>query len=170
MVAVDSWRHRRRRSSALALALALAGLAASACTESDPQPTMPAPDAAGSAESAPIDATRLGALSPGENYFDAYCTECHGPRGEGDGPTARLLNPPPADLTRIAERRGGFDRNAVAAFIDGRTEVEAHGPREMPVWGVKHEGGPQPPLEEDRYLTPEGIREVVQFLETIQVH
>ena len=38
---------------------------------------------------------------------------------------------------RIAERSGGrFDEAAVMQVIDGRREVAAHGPREMPVWGA----------------------------------
>ena len=41
---------------------------------------------------------------------------------------------PPPDLTRIAERRGGwFPEVLVREFIDGRFAV--HGTRTMPVWG-----------------------------------
>jgi len=47
-----------------------------------------------------------------------------------------VLRVPPPDLTRIAARRGGvFPEAEIAAFIDGRAEVAAHGSREMPVWG-----------------------------------
>ncbi len=42
----------------------------------------------------------------------------------------------PADLRRIAARRGGvFPEEEVAAYIDGRRDLAAHGTREMPVWG-----------------------------------
>ena len=40
------------------------------------------------------------------------------------------------DLTALARNNNGvfpFDR--VYQIIDGRQEVKAHGPREMPVWG-----------------------------------
>jgi hypothetical protein len=48
------------------------------------------------------------------------------------------LRTPPADLTRIAQRRGGHFPDAdIAAQIDGRAMVAAHGSREMPVWGQR---------------------------------
>ena len=83
-------------------------------------------------------------LSPGETarvggqYFVRYCSACHGMEGRGDGPAASALDPPPADLTRIAQRRGGrFPVAEITAFIDGRSVVPAHGRREMPVWGER---------------------------------
>ena len=40
--------------------------------------------------------------------------------------------------TRIAQRRGGhFPVVEITAVIDGRTEVPAHGQRDMPVWGER---------------------------------
>jgi hypothetical protein len=67
--------------------------------------------------------------------------------GPGVGPVAASLAPPPADLTGLSERNGGaFPETNVLATIDGRYEVAAHGPREMPVWGAvfleKHVGEP----------------------------
>jgi hypothetical protein len=56
--------------------------------------------------------------------------------GKGDGPVAPVLKTPPADLTAIAARRGGrFPKAEIASYIDGRSDVAAHGSREMPVWG-----------------------------------
>jgi mono/diheme cytochrome c family protein len=74
----------------------------------------------------------------GQQYFQQYCSACHGLSGRGNGPVAPALKTPPADLTRTAQRRGGqFPEADIAAIIDGRTSVEAHGSREMPVWGQK---------------------------------
>lgn len=74
--------------------------------------------------------------SLGEQHFVRYCASCHGIGGRGDGPAASSLSKPPADLTRIAARRGGvFPAAEVAATIDGRFELPAHGSREMPIWG-----------------------------------
>jgi len=77
-------------------------------------------------------------VSAGQQYFMRYCSACHGVEGRGDGPAAPALRPPPADLTRIAQRRGGrFPVAEIAAYIDGRTVVSAHGSREMPIWGER---------------------------------
>jgi mono/diheme cytochrome c family protein len=72
----------------------------------------------------------------GQHYFVQYCGACHGMDGRGHGPVAPALLTPPADLTRIAQRHGGqFPDAEIAAQIDGRTMVRAHGSRDMPVWG-----------------------------------
>ena len=48
------------------------------------------------------------------------------------------MRTPPADLPRIAQRYGGrFPAAEMAAYIDGRTVVPAHGSREMPIWGER---------------------------------
>jgi len=74
----------------------------------------------------------------GRRLFMQYCSACHGTDGRGNGPVASVLSPPPADLTRIAQRRGGhFPAAEIAATIDGRAEVRAHGSRSMPVWGER---------------------------------
>ena len=76
----------------------------------------------------------------GHQYFVQYCSAGHGVEGRGDGPAASALQPPPADLTRIARRRGGhFPVAEIRAYIDGRIGVPAHGRRDMPVWGERFE-------------------------------
>lgn len=76
----------------------------------------------------------------GQGLFLQHCASCHGESGEGTGPLASSLVHAPSDLTRIAERNGGrFDEADVMRVIDGRRAVEAHGPREMPVWGAVFE-------------------------------
>jgi len=79
-----------------------------------------------------------GEVSIGEQYFRQYCGACHGIDGRGNGPAASMLRTPPADLTRIAQRRGGhFPDAEIAAQIDGRAVVPAHGSRDMPIWGLR---------------------------------
>jgi mono/diheme cytochrome c family protein len=86
-------------------------------------------------QSIPPEAVRVG-----HHYFVRYCSACHGIEGRGDGPAASALQPLPADLTRIAQRRGGhFPVAEIRAYIDGRIGVPAHGRREMPVWGERLE-------------------------------
>lgn len=73
---------------------------------------------------------------PGEQTFTTHCASCHGPRGEGDGPTAATLNVAVPNLRTLSRRNGGeFPTDAVASYIDGRNFPTAHGTRTMPVWG-----------------------------------
>lgn len=75
-------------------------------------------------------------VESGQSSFARYCSACHGMGARGDGPLAPILRTPPSDLTRIAARRNGvFPDAEIADFIDGRRAVQAHGGREMPVWG-----------------------------------
>ncbi len=76
--------------------------------------------------------------STGEELFRVHCSSCHGIDGKGDGPVAPVLSQKPADLTRIAERRGGvFPTAEIVRIVDGRSVAVAHGTREMPVWGKR---------------------------------
>lgn len=75
-------------------------------------------------------------LQLGAEDFRIYCSSCHGVDGKGLGPVAEYLTLKPADLTGLARREGGkFPAELVARIIDGRSDVKAHGPRDMPVWG-----------------------------------
>ncbi|HVB79383.1 MAG TPA: cytochrome c [Candidatus Binataceae bacterium] len=74
----------------------------------------------------------------GRQIYLERCASCHGLTGEGDGPVAHTLTTPPANLRRLSERFGNpLPEDQVARFIDGRAEVRAHGPRDMPVWGKR---------------------------------
>jgi mono/diheme cytochrome c family protein len=107
-------------------------------------------------------------LEMGHADFRRPCTGCHGEGGRGDGPVAASLRAPPADLTRIAERRAGsFPVAEVTEIVDGRRAVPAHGPREMPVWGVVfssliHEASSEDEVARGRLLT------LVEYLRSIQ--
>ncbi|MDJ0849974.1 MAG: cytochrome c [Myxococcota bacterium] len=105
----------------------------------------------------------------GRELYVSYCASCHGLDGRGGGPRAAELMVPPPDLTRLHERYGNpLPRERVAAFIDGRENVEAHGPREMPVWGERFfEGDPGPPrgVESARRRT---IDVLVDYLQALQ--
>ena len=111
-----------------------------------------------------IDEDHRGYLS-----YRKYCASCHGVFADGKGPVAGLLTPRPADLSRMNAKYGTpLPKEKLAAFIDGRTEVGSHGPREMPVWGavfaVEHVGEPfaiYGPLLDARALA--------DYLRTLQV-
>jgi mono/diheme cytochrome c family protein len=47
----------------------------------------------------PLDDTEA-ALERGQELFQKYCATCHGDNGEGDGPAAASLDPPPQNLQK----------------------------------------------------------------------
>jgi mono/diheme cytochrome c family protein len=72
----------------------------------------------------------------GDALFATHCATCHGADGEGGGPVANAMNVTMPNLRTLAKRGGGaFPTDAVAAYIDGRSQVASHGDRLMPVWG-----------------------------------
>jgi mono/diheme cytochrome c family protein len=73
---------------------------------------------------------------PGRAVYLRYCGACHGPGGKGDGLAGTFMRPKPTDLTAIAARHGGeFPFGQVMGYIDGTSDVRAHGDPDMPVWG-----------------------------------
>ena len=75
----------------------------------------------------------------GKRQFDMSCASCHGVSGKGDGPMRPYLTVAPSDLTVLSKMNGGvFPLARVQEVIDGRTDVRAHGSREMPVWGARY--------------------------------
>jgi mono/diheme cytochrome c family protein len=77
----------------------------------------------------------------GEREYMDRCAVCHGRTGTGDGPMSRLLTVEVPDLTVLqANNDGVFPFQRVYDTIDGREMVEAHGTREMPVWGRAYGG------------------------------
>jgi len=74
--------------------------------------------------------------SIGQREYEGKCVMCHGVTGKGDGWFSEYLKHRTSSLTQLKRNNGGvfpFDR--VYQVIDGRKEVQVHGPREMPVWG-----------------------------------
>jgi Cytochrome C oxidase, cbb3-type, subunit III len=79
----------------------------------------------------------------GADLYRRFCASCHGADAHADGPVARSITVQVPDLTRISLRHGGhfpdhwvYD-HWVYRVIDGRETLYAHGPRDMPVWGVE---------------------------------
>jgi mono/diheme cytochrome c family protein len=104
----------------------------------------------------------------GRDVFVRRCASCHGESGQGDGPAAGALRTPPADLTRIAARRGGvFPKGEIARFIDGRFAVAAHGTREMPIWGQRL-GEQIPEADVSEEVVRGQISVLIEYLASIQ--
>jgi mono/diheme cytochrome c family protein len=113
-------------------------------------------------------AAKSAQVARGRTLYLDHCAVCHGRNGEGNGPMARLLSTPPANLRRLSERYGNpLPAGQIASFIDGRAEVAAHGPRDMPVWGSsaweKEPRGNQP-----GQVTP-AVASLVAYLQSIQL-
>lgn len=104
----------------------------------------------------------------GKQLFIKYCGACHGPDGKGDGYLSGALKQKPADLTLIAKKNGGkFPEQTVMRFIDGTTDVRAHGNPDMPVWGevFKEQIGSSPTQQAEIRTT---ILAIVNYVASIQ--
>lgn len=76
----------------------------------------------------------------GEREYRQNCLICHGESGKGDGYLSGYVNVRVADLTQLAKQNGGvFPFERVYEAIDGRSDLETHGLRDMPVWGDEYD-------------------------------
>lgn len=104
----------------------------------------------------------------GKIIFMQLCASCHGKDARGDGPVASSLKKAPANLTMIQQKSDGqFPVERIAAFIDGREWVAAHGPRDMPVWGQEMGTLVIPEFKRELRIS-EAISMLVDYLKTIQ--
>jgi mono/diheme cytochrome c family protein len=72
----------------------------------------------------------------GKEMFNEYCAVCHGQDAKGSGPAATALKKKPADLTQLTMHNNGkFPDSRIARYIEGDDKVDAHGSRDMPMWG-----------------------------------
>ena len=106
-------------------------------------------------------------VAEGHRYFIQYCASCHGQDGLGDGPVAKSLSRPPANLRMLGDKYGmPLPAHRIAELIDGRDSARAHGSHEMPVWGEKlYEMGQG---ERGEYGIGEVIGKIIAYLDTIQ--
>jgi len=107
---------------------------------------------------------------PGKAIYMQRCAVCHGVKGDGKGLYAPLLTWPPADLTKLAKGNNGvFPADKVASFIDGRADVAAHGPRDMPIWGERF---PEPEKPGGKGLSKAAVKNpidaLMQYISTLQ--
>jgi len=101
----------------------------------------------------------------GTEIFRHYCASCHGVDGRGHGPASVALKRGAPDLTKISQRNGGtFPFSRVKDIIEGKESgPQAHGNREMPVWGpIFHE------VESDMDLGEVRLDTVTKTIESMQ--
>jgi mono/diheme cytochrome c family protein len=129
-------------------------------------------DTASSAEEVLQPATPVhaaGSTARGRVAYRLYCASCHGQTAQGDGPVSGYLKTRPSDLTKLAQRNQGvFPADRVFATIDGRDTqaAPAHGPSDMPVWGMSFQ---DPAKDTDQEAEAQAkIADLVAFLESVQ--
>jgi mono/diheme cytochrome c family protein len=102
----------------------------------------------------------------GARLYLNHCAACHGDDAEGTGPVAASMRVTVPNLRSLAQRNGGvYPADAVAAYVDGRTEKAAHGDRQMPIWGDVFKGSDQDAPER---TVRRRIDAVVEFIATLQ--
>jgi mono/diheme cytochrome c family protein len=117
-------------------------------------------------------ALSAGDLEIGKKEYDTKCAICHGPSGMGDGPYVHQLKAGSSDITMLSKKNNGeFPTAQVFMVLDGRSEVQAHGPREMPIWGEVYlsEGPADKTAKEREPFVNERLHALIAYLETLQV-
>lgn len=111
----------------------------------------------------PLYVTDINAGS-GSSMFQSYCASCHGSDGRGAGPAAVSLKAAVPDLSLLAKHNHGkYPELRVMNALGWQRGMEAHGSKEMPVWGnlmrESHEGDG---------LVHIRLRNITRYIETLQ--
>ncbi len=106
-------------------------------------------------------------VGEGRALYMRNCAACHGVKADGNGPAAPALTTRAPDLRVLSARYGDpLPQDQIARFIDGRADVIAHGPREMPVWGDKVWEFPEG-KGNSKQVTPR-VAALIAYLQSIQ--
>lgn len=87
-----------------------------------------------------------GNVDAGKTVFFANCTACHGASGDGNGPAASGISPPPVNFTDPAFWKGKTDSFLIHVIQNGM------GP--MPAWSDT--------------LSPQNIEDVLAYIKTLK--
>jgi cytochrome c1 len=92
-----------------------------------------------------------GLSAQGEKYFSQYCTQCHGPKGRGDGPQASEFERPPRDLV-------------MGQYLFSSSNLDTVMQQQRLAQIIKY-GQPGTSMPGHEYLTDQQIADLVKFLE-----
>jgi mono/diheme cytochrome c family protein len=106
-------------------------LSASVITVAQQQPQQQTPPTISRVPIAPT------SMASGEEMYTAYCASCHGKDGRGNGPAASAFKTPPTNLTVLKAKNNGKypDMDVMSVLQWGPKTTNAHGSKDMPVWG-----------------------------------
>lgn len=136
-------------------AMIMAGCAKEPAPETDPPATET------------VQPVTLDPIAHGRVTYEQYCMGCHGEDGGGAGELLTDLESLPANLTRLTIRNdGSFPVDLIYETIDGRKDVEAHGSREMPVWGNIWSEQDGTPMQEE--VVQQRINELIEYIRSVQ--
>jgi mono/diheme cytochrome c family protein len=100
----------------------------------------------------------------GAELYARHCAVCHGNDLRGTGPVPQPYRKPP-DLRKLARRHGGkFPEAYVNKVLRNGVTLPAHGPAEMPVWGLDFAGKE---VENEREVGIR-IRHLVAYIKSVQ--
>jgi mono/diheme cytochrome c family protein len=87
-----------------------------------------------------IQSTDPSRVPSGAELYDQDCAVCHGRDLKGTGPVPEPFRAP-TDLTTLARKHGGnFPDEFVSNVLRNGVLIPAHGPAEMPIWGIDFRG------------------------------
>ncbi len=111
------------------------------------------------------------AAQSGKQDYDAYCAECHGPDGKGNGPSTLTIpmSPPPSDLTLLSKKNNGkFPFDEVVDTIDGRKNIPSHERIQMPFLGTTLQKPGQEFTPESNADVKRRIDAMARYVESLQ--
>jgi len=109
----------------------------------------------------------------GQKEYEKRCSLCHGMDAKGDGVFSEALKVAPPDLTVLARKNGGvFPAERISRVVDGREEIISHGPRDMPIWGLRYAADAAQhfagiPYAQETYIRA-SVLQIVEYLSRVQ--
>jgi mono/diheme cytochrome c family protein len=120
----------------------------------------------------PLSGAKAQDMTASAEEFRNSCASCHGEDGKGAGFLVKLFTGiDPGDLTQLSKNNDGvFPFVKVFQTIDGRSQIPAHGDREMPIWGDRYEvqlGDKYGPYGSEVFVRAR-VLELVYYIQSIQ--